>query len=394
MTTTRKLPSLPQPHGGKLVERLVGPERARMLRTMLEDKPALTLSPREASDVELMGVGALSPLTGFMAEKDYRGVLYGKRLAGGLPWTLPVTLAPPASVSGFSPGDLVALRDGAGKLMAALHLSEIYRVDPVEEARLAFGTDSPEHPGVAQLLAGGPLRFAGEVDVIELPPRDELRLTPRETREAFLARGWRTVVAFQTRNPVHRAHEYLQKVALELVDGLLLHPLVGATKGDDVPADVRLECYKVLLDKYYPKERVLLATFPAAMRYAGPREAVWHAILRKNYGCTHFIVGRDHAGVGKFYGSYDAQAIFDEFDPAELGIIPLRFENSFFCRDCGQMASSRTCPHGDASHVALSGTRVRELLAAGELPPPEFSRPEVAQVLVEAYRARAQKAAS
>ncbi|MHB8417020.1 MAG: sulfate adenylyltransferase [Myxococcales bacterium] len=393
MIPTLKIPSLPEPHGGKLIERLVDPDRARMLRKMLEEKPGLALSPREASDVELMAVGALSPLSGFMSERDYHGVLHGKRLAGGLPWTLPVTLAPPANVTGFSPGDLVPLRDGAGKLWAALHLSEIYRVDPREEARLAFGTESAEHPGVAQLLAGSALRFAGEVDVIDVAPPDGLRLTPRQTREAFLARGWRTIVAFQTRNPVHRAHEYLQKVALELVDGLLLHPLVGATKGDDVPADVRLDCYRILLDKYYPKNRVLLAAFPAAMRYAGPREAVWHALIRKNYGCTHFIVGRDHAGVGKFYGSYDAQAIFDEFDPGELGITPLRFENSFFCRACGQMASSRTCPHPSENHVALSGTRVREMLVAGELPPPEFSRPEVAQVLVEAYRVRAQKAA-
>ncbi len=385
--------ALPAPHGGQLVERLAGPDEARALRWEAGERPGLTLSPRELSDVELLGVGAISPLAGFMGEADYRSVLAAKRLANGLPWTLPVTLAPPVAPVGFAPGDLVPLRDGAGRLVAVLRLAEIFRVDPEEEARLVFGTQSREHPGVAQLLAGGTVRLGGEVDVLEPPPADPLRLSPRQTRAAFAARGWKTVVAFQTRNPVHRAHEYLQKIALEQVDGLLLHPLVGATKGDDVPVEVRLRCYQVLLDKYYPKDRVLLATFPAAMRYAGPREAVWHAILRRNYGCSHFIVGRDHAGVGGFYGSYAAQQVFDEFDPAELGIVPMRFENSFYCRACASMASTRTCPHPEADHVALSGKRVREMLRAGEAPPPEFSRPEVAQILVEAYRGRAQGAA-
>ncbi len=390
---TRKVPQLPAPHGGRLVERLAGPDLAAALRRDAGDRPGLTLSPREASDVELLAVGALSPLAGFMGEADYRSVLTRKRLDGGLPWTLPVTLAPAGAPSGAAPGDSVPLRDEDGRLLAVLKLTEIYEVDPLEEARLVFGTESREHPGVAQLLAGGRVRLAGPVDVLEPPPRDELRLTPRETREAFLARGWRTVVAFQTRNPVHRAHEYLQKVALEQVDGLLLHPLIGATKGDDVPADVRLRCYRVLLDRYYPKDRVLLAAFPAAMRYAGPREAVWHALIRKNYGCSHFIVGRDHAGVGGFYDSYAAQAIFDEFDPAEIGITPLRFENSFYCRACAGMASTRTCPHGEADRVALSGSRVREMLREGKLPPPEFSRPEVAQILADAYRGGALDAA-
>ncbi|MHB1844544.1 MAG: sulfate adenylyltransferase [Deltaproteobacteria bacterium] len=383
---------LPVPHGGCLVERLTTRERANELTRELSARPGLALSPREASDVELLAVGALSPLTGFLGEADYRSVVARGRLASGLPWSLPVTLAPQGSAVGFAPGDIVPLRDPAGALLAALHLSEIYRVDPAEEARLVFRTESTEHPGVAPLLAAGNVRLAGEVEVLRLPEPGidaGLRLTPRETRAAFASRGWKSVVAFQTRNPVHRAHEYLQKIALEQVDGLLLHPLVGATKGDDVPAEVRLRCYRVLLDKYYPKERVLLATFPAAMRYAGPREAIWHALIRKNYGCSHFIVGRDHAGVGSFYGSYDAQRLFDEYEPAELGITPLKFENSFFCRACGQMASSRSCPHPAEAHVALSGTKVRELLEGGQLPPPEFSRPEVAQVLIEAYRAKA-----
>jgi sulfate adenylyltransferase len=366
------------PHGGELVDRTG--ERA----ADVESLETLTLTARELSDLDMLATGALSPLEGFMGQEDYDSVLASMRLANGLPWSLPVGLA----VDEAPAGDRVALSDGE-RAVAVLEVEEVFDYDKEREAQQAFRTTDDAHPGVARLYAQRPKYLAGRVTVFERarPSFPELALDPADTRAEFERRGWRRVVGFQTRNPIHRAHEYLTKVALETVDGLLIHPLVGETKSDDVPAQTRVECYRVLLDGYYPPDRVVLASFPAAMRYAGPREAIWHAICRKNYGCSHFIVGRDHAGVGDYYGTYDAQLIFDEFEPHELDIEPMFFEHSFWCRACGSMASAKTCPHDREQHVFLSGTKVREMLGNGELPPQEFSRPEVARVLIDAYRA-------
>ena len=367
-----------RPHGGYLVDRTGSrPDNVDSLEQ-------IPLTSRELSDLDMLASGALSPLEGFMGRDDYERVLEDMRLAKGIPWALPVCLA----VDHEPKGDEVALTDEAGKTFAALEVDETYEYDKEREARHAFRTTDEAHPGVARLCAQKPLYLAGKVTVFERaqPAFPELALDPADTRAAFAERGWKRVVGFQTRNPIHRAHEYLTKGALETVDGLLIHPLVGDTKSDDVPAKTRVECYRVLLENYYPQGRVVLSSFPAAMRYAGPREAIWHAICRKNYGCSHFIVGRDHAGVGDYYGTYDAQLIFDEFEPHELDIEPMFFEHAFWCKVCEQMATPKTCPHGGDDHVFLSGTKVRELLAAGDMPPAEFSRPEVADVLITHYR--------
>jgi sulfate adenylyltransferase len=375
------------PHGGRLVRRLVVGEEARSLAEQAQDRPRLILSPRQLSDLELLAVGGLSPLEGFMGRADYRTVVHEMHLADGLPWTLPITLAIDDETASHCPvNGSIALADRDGPL-ALLEVADRYSYDKRLEAKLVYATDDDAHPGVAALYRQGDVLLAGKVTVFRLPACDvppNLRLTPTDTRRAFAERGWTRVVGFQTRNPIHRAHEYLQKCALEVADGLLIHPLVGETKGDDVPSDVRLRCYHVLIDCYFPRDRVILSALPAAMRYAGPREAIFHALVRKNYGCTHFIVGRDHAGVGSYYGSYDAQRIFDEFDPEGLGIAPLFFDHAFYCTSCRGMATAKTCPHGETERVSLSGTKLREMLSRGETPPQEFTRPEVAEILLSA----------
>ena len=375
-------------HGGRLINReLTGVER----ETLLERVPAmprLKLRPREVSDLEMIANGAFSPLEGFMCEDDYVAVRGNMHLASGLPWTIPVTLSTgEETASGLPDQTDVALFAAEDHLLGVLHLKQKFRYDKQREAERVYLTTEEAHPGVAALYEQGDWLLGGPVSLLNRPKSPafpDYRLDPARTRDAFNKKGWHRVVAFQTRNPIHRAHEYIIKCALETVDGLLLHPLVGETKSDDIPAEVRMECYQAMLEHYFPRTRTMLAVNPAAMRYAGPREAVFHAIIRKNYGCTHFIVGRDHAGVGSYYGTYDAHYIFNEFDAEALAITPMFFDHSFYCRRCDAMASNKTCPHDSSVHVTLSGTRVRELLAKGELPPGEFSRPEVAQILIRA----------
>ncbi len=378
------------PHGGTLIDRvLAGSERQAALERAAS-LPTITIGSVALSDLELIGNGAFSPLTGFMGQADYRSVVDEMRLGNGLPWSIPITLAVSRETAdGLSIGQEVALADDTGRQVGILQLAETFSYDARHEAEQVFRTTEDAHPGVSRIYAAGDTYLGGDVWVLDGPmdpPFPEHRRTPAETRAIFADKGWRRVVGFQTRNPIHRAHEYLTKVALEVTDGLLIHPLVGDTKSDDIPADVRMRAYQTLLADYYPADRTFLSVYPAAMRYGGPREAIFHAIARKNYGCTHFIVGRDHAGVGTYYGTYDAQKIFDEFGPDELGITPLFFEHTFWCHACEGMASYKTCPHGDDQHLILSGTKVRELLSSGEIPPQEFSRPEVAQILIDAYR--------
>ena len=378
------------PHGGELIDRVV-PEEERRERSMeAAELPKVPLSLRAQSDLQMISTGVFSPLEGFMLRDEYESVVEDMRLKDGLAWSLPVTVSvDEGQARELSENSEIALVDGTGEPIATMVLRELYGYDKERETRMVYRTTDVDHPGVAAVYRQGDILLGGEVELLR--PPDEGRFpryyyTPSQLRASFTEKGWKRIVGFQTRNPVHRAHEYIQKSALETVDGLLLNPLVGETKSDDIPADVRMRSYEVILDRYYPEDRTMLAVFPAAMRYAGPREAIFHAICRKNYGCSHFIVGRDHAGVGSYYGTYDAQHIFEEFEPEELGITPLFFEHAFFCTECGGMGSSKTCPHDPDSHVFLSGTKVREMLSRGEYPPPEFSRPEVIEVLMEGQR--------
>jgi sulfate adenylyltransferase len=375
------------PHGGELVDLLARAEKRDELVKEAEGLPAITLSARQAADLELLAIGGFSPLRGFQGSDDWRRVVDEMRLADGLPWSIPVTLA---TGSEAADGDRLALRDGDGRLLGVIDVDEVFERDLEREARHVYRTTDAEHPGVAALNAEGSRCVAGPVRAVDLPEHPEAfrpyLLPPAASRAAFGDRGWKTIVGFQTRNPIHRAHEYITKAALESVDGLFIHPLVGETKSDDIPADVRMRCYEALIEHYYQSDHVMLAINPAAMRYAGPREAIFHALIRKNYGCTHFIVGRDHAGVGDYYGTYDAQEIFSEFDPGELEIEPMMFEHSFYCRLTKGMATSKTSPAGPEDRVFLSGTKVREMLRQGERPPEEFTRPEVADILIKAMR--------
>jgi sulfate adenylyltransferase len=364
------------------------------VRERAEQMIRVRLDSMALSDLELIATGALSPLTGFMRKADYERCVDEMRLTNGVLWSMPVTLAVDQDVAAdIEEGQEIALCEDE-RVLAMMEVAEKFPYDreiKEHEAQEVYRTTEEAHPGVAQLYRRGGVVLGGDVWLVDWSTAmktefPELRHTPAQTRRMFARRGWRSVVGFQTRNPIHRAHEYLQKTALEIVDGLFIHPLVGETKEGDIPADVRIASYQTILRDYYPVDRVLLGVFPAAMRYAGPREALFHAIARKNYGCTHFIVGRDHAGVGDYYGTYDAQDIFDQFPSEDIGIVPFKFEYAFFCKKCGGVVSAKTCPHNQEDWIYLSGTQVREMLRRGEMLPEEFTRPEVAKVLLEGMK--------
>lgn len=378
------------PHGGTLINRILLDYERESVLARAQSLIHIPLPASSIADLEMIATGGFSPLTGFMTHHDYNSVVQDMRLTNDLVWTIPVTLAiDTLQAESIRIGQEIALTEQTNddtRILAIMQVSDKYVPNKHLEADKVYRTTSTRHPGVARIFQQGDVYLGGDIQVINLPYRSttefaDIRLTPAETRHIFAERGWKRIVAFQTRNPIHRAHEYLQKTALEIVDGLLVHPLVGETKADDLPGELRIQSYRAVLDNYYPKKRVLLSVFPSAMRYAGAREAVFHAITRKNYGCTHFIVGRDHAGVGNFYGTYDAQNIFDQFTHDEIGITPLRFEHAFFCHRCEQVVTAKTCPHDKSQRVHLSGTQVREMLARGEQLPVEFTRPEVNDIL-------------
>ena len=378
------------PHGGTLINRIASPAQKAEFLAQAESLPRVQLDKRATSDLVMIAIGGFSPISGFMDHQDYQGVVNEMHMANGAAWSIPVTLSVTKEVAApLKEGSLIRLDDPNGKFVGILELTEKYTYDKKHEAKNVYRTEEDKHPGVKVIYEQGEVNLAGPVWLLERsahPLFPDYQIDPAASRASFREKGWKTVVGFQTRNPIHRAHEYIIKCALEIVDGLFLHPLVGATKSDDIPADVRMRCYEIMMENYFPKDRVVLAINPSAMRYAGPREAIFHALIRRNYGCTHFIVGRDHAGVGDYYGTYDAQHIFEEFKPGELGIIPLKFEHAFYCTLTEQMATSKTSPATKEERIHLSGTKVRAMLRKGEVPPSQFSRPKVAAELARAMK--------
>lgn len=378
------------PHGGQLINRIATAVERQEFLDKADQLPRVQLDERATSDLVMIAIGGFSPLKGFMEQADYELVVEDMRLTNGLPWAIPITLSVSEEVAEpLQEGSWVRLDDPQGRFIGILELTQKYRYVKAHEAVNVYRTDDYNHPGVKVVYEQGPINLAGPIWLLQRdlhPFFPAYQIDPAQSRQSFQEKGWKTIVGFQTRNPIHRAHEYIQKCALEIVDGLFLHPLVGATKEDDIPADVRMRCYEIMLEHYFPQDRVILGINPSAMRYAGPREAIFHALIRKNYGCTHFIVGRDHAGVGDYYGTYDAQYIFDEFKPEELGIVPMKFEHAFYCTRTQQMATTKTSPSEPKDRIHLSGTKVRALLREGKLPPPEFSRPEVAAELIRAMK--------
>jgi sulfate adenylyltransferase len=382
---------LTPPHGGQLLPLLVSETEVKELQRKASALRVVRMTSRETSDVIMMGMGAFSPLRGFVNSYDYKEIVEYMQLTNGILWPIPITLAVQDDEAKLiREGEEIALVDGeTNTLVGTMVVEEKYRYDKKKEAMEVFRTTDPAHPGVAKLYAQGETLLGGPVKVLselDYPQRfANYYARPAETRQIFAEKGWKTISAFQTRNPMHRSHEYCTKIALEITDGLFIHPLVGKLKEGDIPADVRMQCYEVLLNKYYPANRVVLKVYPMEMRYAGPREAVLHAIIRQNFGCSHLIVGRDHAGVGKYYGPFDAQKIFDEIPDGKLLIQPLKIDLTFWCHECGCMASTKTCPHPESSRLIISGTELRKMLASGKMPPEGFSRPEVLAILRNYY---------
>ena len=384
------MPSLVPPHGGRLAPLLVSKAEREQSLKEAETLPKVRLNSKELSDIIMMAMGAFSPLEGFMGEKDYQGVVKDMHTKSGLLWPIPITLAISETKSKpIKESQKVALLGPEDdEIIGMMTVEEKYRYDKKVEAVNVFGTDDEQHPGVQKIYQQGEVYLGGPVKVFsegEYPKKFPEFARPSETRALFEERGWTTIAAFQTRNPIHRSHEYLTKIALEVCDGILIHPIVGKLKAGDIPAETRMKCYQVLLDNYYPKDRVILRVYPMEMRYGGPKEAILHAIIRQNFGCSHLIVGRDHAGVGNYYGPFDAQRIFDQLNPGELHLQPIKIDNTFWCNKCDSMASQKTCPHPDKDHLLISGTKLREMLSKGERPPEQFTRREVADILVEYY---------
>jgi sulfate adenylyltransferase len=373
-----------QPHGGKLVERILRGKEAEDVLSGAAGLTALVLDSELVSDVENIATGVYSPLEGFLGQADFRNVLNGMRLADDLPWTVPIVLdVDRKTADSLKPGQEVLLTAEDRRPVAVFRLEETYGFDKVETVEKVFGTSDPAHPGVAKVMAMKEVLLAGPLDLVQASPTpfDRWKLTPRETRVLFKEKGWRTVVGFQTRNTPHIGHEYVQKAALTFTDGIFINPVIGRKKKGDFKDEVILASYEELIRHYYLKERAVMAILQMEMRYAGPREAIHHAVIRKNFGCTHIIIGRDHAGVGGFYRPYAAQDIFEDFP--DLGIMPLFFRSFYYCRKCGSVVNEKICPHPPEEQVQFSGTKIRDMLVKGEVPPAELMRPEVAKVIME-----------
>jgi sulfate adenylyltransferase len=383
-------PKLVPPHGGELLPLLISDQEKYAIKDQVKSLHSIRLNSREASDLIMLGMGAYSPLKGFMGSEDYKSVILDMHLADSCLWPMPVTLSINRDESDrIKEGQRIALFDSNNvDLLGTMIVEEKFTYDKLFEAKQVFGTSEEQHPGVSKIYGQGEIYLAGPVQVLSeggYPERFPEYSRPAETREIFRNKGWKTIAAFQTRNPMHRSHEYLTKIALEVCDGLFIHPVVGRLKEGDIPAEIRMKCYKQLLDHYYPRDRVVLRVYPIEMRYGGPREAILHAIIRQNFGCSHIIIGRDHAGVGKYYGPFDAQQIFDQLKPGELQIQPLKLDTTFWCHKCDSVASFKTCPHEEKEHLSISGTELRQILTQGERPSDKLIRREVSDILISYY---------